>query len=406
MCAQPTELPDQLGFTPRKPKQPLPGATTLWRVRLQRLIDRVVKRRPTFELALSDIVLRDATWFELAPLPIARDCFATTAIAAIGNVYVIGGRTDLGESAMVQTEPSLVHAYSRNLASWAAAAGMPHPHTGNATVTTPDGALYSLGGYIKVCTRNHTDPLYTLAATRGSISNLVQRYDHTANAWQLLETSIPNAKAADDGRDLIGRVFHAAAAAADGRILVFGGYGWSVGDWPDPQSGAPTGAPAAPRLTASAHAFDPGTQSWSTLAPMPTPRAGCAAVLGRDGLIHVIGGLGPDCRYSDKTEAYDPQSDTWQARAPMPTPRGALAIAMDAQGGIYATGGVGNEIAFLDVVERYDPVADQWASEPALPFGRISHGAAVLDDILMVIGGLSCPEGERVLLSSVIGRSV
>jgi len=41
-----------------------------------------------------------------------------------------------------------------------------------------------------------------------------------------------------------------------------------------------------------------------------------------------------------------------------------------------------------------------------MPYGRISHGAIVLDDILMVIGGLGCPDAERVPLSSVIGRSV
>lgn len=153
-------------------------------------------------------------------------------------------------------------------------------------------------------------------------------------------------------------MFHAAAVTAKGRILVFGGYGWGQGDWPDPQNGAPVGAPAAPQLTGGAQAFEPATRAWSALAPMPTPRAGCAAVLGQDGLISVIGGLGPDCRYSDKTEVYDPQSDTWQARAPMPTPRGARAVAIDAQGGIYATGGVGNETAFLGIVERYDPAAD------------------------------------------------
>jgi hypothetical protein len=81
-------------------------------------------------------------------------------------------------------------------------------------------------------------------------------------------------------------------------------------------------------------AYDPATNSWSSRAPLPTPRAYHAAALGADGLIYVVGGIGAGAN----VEAYDPGTDTWRTVAPLPTPRYGLAAASSG-GAVYAIGG-------------------------------------------------------------------
>ena len=91
-----------------------------------------------------------------------------------------------------------------------------------------------------------------------------------------------------------------------------------------------------PRLDA----FNPATGVWSQRASMPTSRGGIAAAV-LDGWLYVFGGEGNVARSSEvfvNVEAYDPTTDSWQVLAPMPTPRhgtGAAAVGKI----IYVPGG-------------------------------------------------------------------
>ena len=69
------------------------------------------------------------------------------------------------------------------------------------------------------------------------------------------------------------------ARLPDGRVLVAGGDGAYQGASLD-------GA----NVTASAEAYDPATDTWSPLPPMPEPRAGGAAVVLADGSVLLVGG--------------------------------------------------------------------------------------------------------------------
>ncbi len=64
--------------------------------------------------------------------------------------------------------------------------------------------------------------------------------------------------------------------------------------------------------------------TWTTKAPMPTPRyAPAAGVV--NGILYAVGGFRGGGDVLSTVEAYDPATNTWTTKAPMPTPRGGLA---------------------------------------------------------------------------------
>ena len=123
----------------------------------------------------------------------------------------------------------------------------------------------------------------------------------------------------------------------------------------------------APRLEALE---DRTLLSWATVASMPTPRSGLAAVTGPDGRIYAIGGL--DILRSPEplatVEAYMVATNTWTTVASLPTPRQLLAAAVGPDGRIYALGGADAAGNPLHTVEAYSIITNTWAA--ALPLVR------------------------------------
>src|SRR5438270_467172 len=69
-------------------------------------------------------------------------------------------------------------------------------------------------------------------------------------------------------------------------------------------------------LTITAHSQ---VNTWVFKAHMSTPRAGAAASLGHDGRIYVFGGLAANGGAPlSSAEAYDPSTDSWSSIASMP----------------------------------------------------------------------------------------
>ena len=81
---------------------------------------------------------------------------------------------------------------------------------------------------------------------------------------------------------------------------------------------------------------------------MDTPRMGLAAATGSDGTIYALGGNNRDSTHLDTVEAYDPSTNTWSPIAPMPTARRDLAAAASGSR-IFAIGGHGVESALRTV---------------------------------------------------------
>jgi hypothetical protein len=229
-------------------------------------------------------------------------------------------------------------------------APMPTSRAHLATVTapggtvSPDSLVYAIGGF-------------TLANV-GAALNTFEAYDPTTNAWLAASTSpalppLPTARAS-----------LAAALGPDGQTI------YAVGG-ANKQSINDTLITSAVPVV---EAFTPGTGAWTcstgdtgsgcastSIAPMPTGRAGLAAVTGSDGLIYTFGGYNSSITgtatiittYYDYVEAYNPQTNTWtcsvddnspgcsSSQLPaMPTARGGLRAVLGPDGQtIYTLGG-------------------------------------------------------------------
>ncbi|MDR0318626.1 MAG: hypothetical protein LBI09_01160, partial [Nitrososphaerota archaeon] len=126
----------------------------------------------------------------------------------------------------------------------------------------------------------------------------------------------------------------------------------------------------------SVSAFELVADSWNTMAPMSQARydLGVVAV---DGKIYAIGGATSVNTYDGHiggfvgtNECYDPKTDIWVTLEPMPTARHNFAIA-ECQNKIYCIGGyIVDESKWIiyDTVEMYDPATNSWSTKAALPF--------------------------------------
>jgi N-acetylneuraminic acid mutarotase len=137
---------------------------------------------------------------------------------------------------------------------------------------------------------------------------------------------------------------------------------------------------------ATVYAYDPTTDKWTERAPMPTAR-GALTVTEQAGKLYAIGGF-EEKSNSAAVEVYDPERNVWTARTALPTPRDHLASAT-VGGKLYAIGGRlnGNYEHNVAVVERYDPVTDKWARLADLPTARSGITASALGGKLYVFGG-------------------
>jgi N-acetylneuraminic acid mutarotase len=83
--------------------------------------------------------------------------------------------------------------------------------------------------------------------------------------------------------------------------------------------------------------YDPASNTWTTAAPLPTPRSGVAAVVYR-GLILVDGGECNNGKPFAENEAFDVKTGRWSTLAPMPSGRHGIQAATDGTA-VYVPGG-------------------------------------------------------------------
>jgi N-acetylneuraminic acid mutarotase len=129
-----------------------------------------------------------------------------------------------------------------------------------------------------------------------------------------------------------------------GKVYVFGGYLSFAGQTPIVQ------------------AYDPATDAWGQdRASMNVARWDHAGVA-LNGKVYAIGGVNQTAggfAVQNAVEEYDPGTDSWTLKAPLPTARTGL-VAVASGGRIYAIGGFdGTQV--VNIVESYDPVTDSWS---------------------------------------------
>lgn len=225
------------------------------------------------------------------------------------------------------------------------------------------------------------DKLYVFAglAPGWKPKSLVFEYDPASNQWT-------------KKRPMRLASHHVAFATLNNKIYAFGGFTY-------PDSGPPGWNPVD-----NVWEYEPATDEWKELAPMPT-RRGAAAAAVAGGKIFVTGGAnslpgvtengihpGRPHNVSATVEEDDPATNTWRARRSLLLPRNHH-IAVGVGDRIYAIGGrVGS--AFIsgtsnnvDLIEMYDPAADLWRARTRMPTARSAMGAGAYHHHVIVAGG-------------------
>jgi hypothetical protein len=196
-----------------------------------------------------------------------------------------------------------------------------------------DGMIYLAGGTVRLVEYGNPSSIPGVREeVRAESLDRMLRFDPRTGAYERVAP-------------MPARLNHHVMAVHDGKIYVAGGSG-------DLLFGAD------PRDTL--FEYDPATDRWRELEPMPTPRlATGSGVIG--GKLYVAGGMTSNGRLSNALEAYDFETGEWETLADIPTAREHVASAvLDDQ--LYVMGGRTLEVDSLNTVERYDPATDTWES--------------------------------------------
>jgi N-acetylneuraminic acid mutarotase len=131
--------------------------------------------------------------------------------------------------------------------------------------------------------------------------------------------------------------------------------------------------------------YDPASDSWSDVAPLPAKIDHIQGVE-LDGRIYYVGGLEawPEPAVSTVL-VYDPAADRFERGTPMPRARGAGGVAAY-RGKIYYAGGL-HEGKAVPWVDAYDPETGTWEQLADMPRARDHFQAAVIEGKLYAIGG-------------------
>jgi N-acetylneuraminic acid mutarotase len=231
------------------------------------------------------------TWSFKASMPIP--VFATNGAGVIGGkVYVSGGIT---RDKIFRNE---LQVYNPATDTWTLKAPMPDDDTWGGVTGVFGGKLYVLTSIDQEDSYLDLEPL------------VLYRYDPATNQWTRLASSPPQTR-----RPMGGFV--------DGKLYV-------------------TGEGAG--HTALFHAYDPATNRWTSKTPLARPRFGGVGVsLG--GNLYVIGGSRVETDGTiTSTRAngvYDPDTDSWRFLSPIPADRPAASGSRIVRGGVARIAVVG-----------------------------------------------------------------
>ncbi|MEW5854417.1 MAG: kelch repeat-containing protein [Myxococcota bacterium] len=161
-----------------------------------------------------------------------------------------------------------------------------------------------------------------------------------------------------------------AVAALGGEIYVVGGFD------------------EANAVVADVEAYDPATDTWRTIAPLPEPLHHCNAAA-VDGRLYVVGCLGGgNFGATGITLEYDPAANMWTTRAPMPagTERGSSAVGV-VRSKVYVAGGLrGSSVTDFS---SYDTATNTWEILPPMPVPRDHLVGGAVGDTFYALGGRS-----------------
>ncbi len=236
---------------------------------------------------------------------------AMTAVVD-GRLYLFGG--EAGNPSNANAFQNGVYVLDEQAGAWVPRASMPTPRSGGGAGVI-DGKVYVAGG-------------------RPPHGADFAVYDPVADNWAVL----PNVPTQRN---------HLGVGAINGELYVAGGrFGGGVGS----------------EMTDILEIYDPGTNAWTSGASMLAPRAGVASTVA-NGCLYLIGGEGntADPRgIFDRNELYDPGTDSWRSLDPLPTPMHGLTGAAFLDSWIHVPGGAthagvsGDDVTTAHQVFRVD----------------------------------------------------
>ena len=279
--------------------------------------------------AFSSVGVTENTWVSKAQMQQARYGLGVGVVN--GKIYAIGGYAKNG---VVGTNEE----YDPKTDTWTYKTSMPTPMAEFAT------AVYQ-------------NKIYCI---RESVN---QVYDPATDTWTT-KSSMPTAQ----------WVVH--ADVVGGKIYTIGG---------------------TPNKTLN-QVYDLATDTWTAKEAMPIDAGGASAVF--DNKIYVIGGFFDEqaVNFKTVTQIYDPETDEWSLCKPPTTfvvyGFAEATIGVMAPKRIYFFGwpygdsaGMPDDPFYTNQV--YDPEKDSWVAGAGIPTSRCMFGAAVVNDLLYVIGGFT-----------------
>ncbi|XP_037677543.1 kelch-like protein 34 [Choloepus didactylus] len=237
-------------------------------------------------------------------------------------------------------------------------------------------------------------------------------------------------------------------------VCVAGNFLFVLGGESPLSSASSPAADGSRPVTAQVHRYDPRFHAWTSVPPMLEARAHfwCGAV--GEGLL-AVGGLGAGGEALASVEMYDLRRDRWVVAGALPRALHGHAGAVGDRGVVYISGGkagrgegggsslrdlyalgpgerewrrkesmgtarFGHHMAALrgavfvflglyepfSEIERYDPGADQWTRLRLLPYDRFCYGLAVVEETVLLLGGLKWRDSRQVPTRNVVGYNL
>ena len=272
------------------------------------------------------------TWHGLTPNGLTPFYGGAAAAGANGRIYLFGGVPVNVPTALMQWYDPATNTFTRG-------ADVPYVSYRACAVTALNGKIYVMGG----------------SPTGAPITNVVI-YDPATNSYT---NGPPMPFAADEDGCALG---------AGGKIFVF-------------SADLPAAPPPALYTTARTMILDTVTGTWTTGAPMPTPRQRVTAVTLPNGRIAVTGGNRGYIpgEASAVNELYDPATNSWTTGAPMPAVGYWQVAALRADGRMV----VGSGLPFSGTWTAtyvYDPTLNTWATGLPTTAGHYAGYAASTPD--------------------------